>query len=115
MIYTISFILSYPSIEIVCGKCGSVINKIISLKSIKDVLRPTNGRCRICGNALNPSEFTIDLEKAALDETFETRMQFIWIFREYQLGRIRGKYHQVCQLCSKLFLQNIQSKCFDLQ
>ena len=63
MIHTILFILSYPSIEIVCGKCGSVINKIISLKSIKDVLRPTNGRCRICGNALNPSEFTIDLEK----------------------------------------------------
>jgi hypothetical protein len=56
-------IMSYPSIEIVCGKCGSVMNKIISLKSIKDVLRPTNGRCKICGNALNPSEFTIDLEK----------------------------------------------------
>jgi ribosomal protein S27E len=55
--------MSYPSIEIVCGKCGSVINKIISLKSIKDVLRPTNGRCKICGNALNPSEFTIELEK----------------------------------------------------
>jgi hypothetical protein len=55
--------MSYPSIEIVCGKCGSVINKIMNLKSIKDVLRPTNGRCRICGNVLNPSDFTIELEK----------------------------------------------------
>ncbi len=55
--------MSYPSIEIVCGKCGSVINKIINLKSIKDILRPTSGRCKICGNVLNPSEFTIDLQK----------------------------------------------------
>lgn len=55
--------MSYPSIEIICGKCGSVINKIINLKSIKDILRPTNGRCKICGSALNSSEFTIDFEK----------------------------------------------------
>jgi hypothetical protein len=62
-IIMVVIIMSYPSIEIVCGKCGSVINKIINLKSIKDILRPTSGRCKICGNALNPSEFTIDLEK----------------------------------------------------
>lgn len=55
--------MSYPSIEIVCGKCGSVIKKIITLKSIRDVLRPSNGRCSMCGNALNSNEFTINIQK----------------------------------------------------
>jgi hypothetical protein len=54
---------SYPSIEIVCGKCGCIINKIINLKSIKDVLRSSNGRCNTCGIQLNPTEFTVKTEK----------------------------------------------------
>lgn len=94
--------MSYPSIEIVCGKCGSVINKIISLKSIKDVLRPTNGRCRICGNALNPSEFTIDLERSI-------RLNL----RNTTVGLEENIIKSVN--LAKLFVQNIQSKCFDLQ
>lgn len=55
--------MSYPCIEIICGKCGSIINKIISLKSVRDVLRPSNNRCGVCGNALNPSDFAVELHK----------------------------------------------------
>jgi len=60
---TSCFTMSYPSIEVVCGKCGAVINKILNLKSIKDILRSSNGRCNVCGNSLNPTEFTITMEK----------------------------------------------------
>jgi hypothetical protein len=55
--------MSYPSIEIVCGKCGYVINKMINLKSIRDVLRPSSGRCNTCGIQLNATEFTVKMEK----------------------------------------------------
>ena len=55
--------MSYPSIEIVCGKCGCMINKMINLKSIKDVLRSSNGRCNTCGIQLNATEFTVKTEK----------------------------------------------------
>ena len=55
--------MSYPSIEIVCGRCGSVIKKIMSLKSVRDILRPSNGRCSICGNTLNTNEFTLNIQK----------------------------------------------------
>ena len=55
--------MSYPSVEIVCGKCGCVINKMINLKSIRDVLRPSSGRCNICGVQLNATEFTVKMEK----------------------------------------------------
>ena len=55
--------MSYPSIEIVCGKCGSVINKMINLKSVRDILRPTNGRCNTCGVQLNVTEFSVKMEK----------------------------------------------------
>lgn len=55
--------MSYPSIEIVCGKCGCIINKMINLKSIKDVLRSSNGRCNTCGIQLNATDFTVKTEK----------------------------------------------------
>jgi hypothetical protein len=55
--------MSYPSIEIICGKCGCVINKMINLKSIRDVLRPSSGRCNTCGIQLNATEFTVKMEK----------------------------------------------------
>ncbi|HYX56358.1 MAG TPA: hypothetical protein VE818_09380 [Nitrososphaeraceae archaeon] len=55
--------MSYPSIEIICGKCGCVINKMINLKSVRDVLRPSSGRCNTCGIQLNATEFTVRMEK----------------------------------------------------
>jgi hypothetical protein len=55
--------MSYPSTEIVCGKCGATISKVINLKPIRDILRTTNGRCKICGNCLNPTDFSIEVEK----------------------------------------------------
>ena len=55
--------MSYPSIEIICGKCGCVINKMINLKSIRDVLRTSSGRCSTCGIQLNATDFTVNMEK----------------------------------------------------
>lgn len=55
--------MSYSSIEVVCDRCGCIINKIISLKPIKDILRPMNDRCVGCGVLLNPSEFSIKVER----------------------------------------------------
>ena len=57
-------IMSFPSIEIVCEKCGGKINRIINVKSLKDVLRPFGGRCNTCGVSLNPSDFELHMEKA---------------------------------------------------
>jgi hypothetical protein len=55
--------MSYSSIEVVCEGCGCIINKIVSLKSIKDILRPMNDRCGGCGVLLNPSEFSIKVQR----------------------------------------------------
>ncbi|MDR4512882.1 MAG: hypothetical protein MRJ93_14380 [Nitrososphaeraceae archaeon] len=55
--------MSYPCIEIVCGKCGSIVNRMINLKPIKDSIRSFSGRCKKCGSLLNPSDFTIETQK----------------------------------------------------
>ncbi|HJU85257.1 MAG TPA: hypothetical protein VJ551_02105 [Nitrososphaeraceae archaeon] len=55
--------MSYPSTEVICGKCGTIISKIINLRPIRDVLRTNGWRCKTCGNTLNPSDFTIDIER----------------------------------------------------
>ena len=55
--------MSYSSIEIICGKCGNVISKMVNLKSIKDSLRPSKGRCTSCGSELNPYDFSLSMEK----------------------------------------------------
>jgi len=51
------------SADIVCGKCGSVVYQMRMLKSVKDTLRATNGRCPVCGAALNPSDFAVSATK----------------------------------------------------
>jgi len=33
------------------------------LKSLKDVLNPTNGKCPSCGQKLSTSEFSLDVEE----------------------------------------------------
>ena len=55
--------MSCPVIEIYCDKCGSKIKHMITIKPIKDVLRITKYKCTSCGIALNPVDFTIELEK----------------------------------------------------
>lgn len=55
--------MSYPCIEIVCEKCGSTLNRMINLKSIKDSIRPFSGRCNKCGVSMNPSDFTLKATK----------------------------------------------------
>ncbi|HEX7032790.1 MAG TPA: hypothetical protein VF172_07315 [Nitrososphaera sp.] len=49
--------------DVVCGKCGSVVYQMRMLKSVRDALRPTNGRCPVCGAALNPGDFTVTANK----------------------------------------------------
>ena len=41
------------SVEITCGKCGEKIKDMKMLKSLKDVLNPTSGKCPSCGQVLN--------------------------------------------------------------
>jgi hypothetical protein len=55
--------MSYPSTELICGKCGTTISKVINLRPVRDVLRTHDGKCRMCGINLNPADFTIEIEK----------------------------------------------------
>jgi hypothetical protein len=55
--------MSYPCIEVSCGKCGSLISRIIQLKAIRDLLRPHNGRCKFCGNSLSSTDFIINMNE----------------------------------------------------
>lgn len=57
------WIMSYPCLEVVCGNCGSTINRMINLKSIKDSIRLSSGRCNKCGISLNPSDFSLNTVK----------------------------------------------------
>ena len=50
------------SVEITCGKCGEKIKDMKMLKSLKDVLNPTSGKCPFCGQKLSTSEFSLDVE-----------------------------------------------------
>ena len=55
--------ISYMSVEITCGKCSEKISNIKMLKSLKDVMKPYNGKCPSCGQALSTSEFVLDVNK----------------------------------------------------
>ena len=59
------------SVEITCGKCGEKITNMKMLKSLKDVLNHTNGKCPSCGQKLSTSEFSLDVEeKWSQDDLF---------------------------------------------
>ena len=47
-------------VSIVCGKCGETITNMKMLKSVKDSLAPSGGKCPACGVALSSTEFDID-------------------------------------------------------
>ena len=51
------------SVEITCGKCGEKITNMKMLKSLKDVLNPTDGKCPAGGQKLSTSEFSLDVEE----------------------------------------------------
>ncbi len=55
--------MSLSSVDVVCKKCGSIIYTMRTLKSIRDVLRPSNGRCIVCGSILNPGDFTVSVKR----------------------------------------------------
>ena len=51
------------SVEITCGKCGEKITNMKMLKSLKDVLKSSNGKCPSCGQKLSTSEFSLDVQE----------------------------------------------------
>ena len=57
------WVMSYPCLEVVCGNCGTTINRMINLKSIRDSIRPSSGRCNKCGISLNPTDFSLNTVK----------------------------------------------------
>jgi hypothetical protein len=56
-------VMSYPSTEVICGKCGTTLSKVINLRPVRDILRTHDSKCKVCGNSLNSSDFTIEVEK----------------------------------------------------
>ena len=56
--------MSLSSVELICKKCKSTLFTMQTIKSVRDVIRSTNdGKCNMCGAALNPSDFTLTVEK----------------------------------------------------
>jgi DNA-directed RNA polymerase subunit RPC12/RpoP len=53
----------FMSVEITCGKCGEKITNMKMLKSLKDVLKSSNGKCPSCGQKLSTSEFSLDVQE----------------------------------------------------
>lgn len=51
------------SVEVACGKCGEKITDMKMLKSLKDVMSPTGGKCPSCGQRLSISEFSLDAKE----------------------------------------------------
>jgi ribosomal protein S27AE len=56
-------VMSYPSTEVICGKCGTTLSKVINLRPVRDILRTHDSRCKACGNGLNSADFMIEVEK----------------------------------------------------
>ncbi len=50
------------SVDVVCGKCGSKITSMKTLKPIKELMNPHKGKCPSCGHAVSTSEFTLDVQ-----------------------------------------------------
>ncbi|MEM3127424.1 MAG: hypothetical protein QW769_00290 [Nitrososphaerales archaeon] len=51
------------SVEVTCGKCGSIIYTMRILKPVKDVLRPTNNKCPSCGQVLSATDFSVSVNR----------------------------------------------------
>ncbi len=51
------------SVEVVCGKCGEKIASMKMLKSLKDAMHPSGGKCPSCGQRLSTSEFSLDVHE----------------------------------------------------
>ncbi|GBC74897.1 hypothetical protein HRbin06_00204 [archaeon HR06] len=49
---------------IVCNKCKTVLYLGFELKSPKDILKATEGRCRGCGSILNYNNVKLEVTKA---------------------------------------------------
>ena len=52
-----------------CGGCGNSLYAGLQLRSPRDVLSSSGGRCRKCGVTLRPAE--LDLQVTAITSAFE--------------------------------------------
>ena len=50
------------SVDVSCGKCGERITSMKMLKSLRDVVGRSGGKCPSCGQRLSASEFSLDVQ-----------------------------------------------------
>ncbi|HZW54672.1 MAG TPA: hypothetical protein VFF30_00125 [Nitrososphaerales archaeon] len=50
-------------LEIICVACGGVIYSGFDLKSPKEAIRATEGKCKSCGKLLSSTDFTFEVTK----------------------------------------------------
>jgi hypothetical protein len=53
------------ALEIVCSSCGTLVYAGYDLRYIREVLKPTGGKCKGCGSKLSQSNFSVEIKKAA--------------------------------------------------
>ncbi|MCY4491891.1 MAG: hypothetical protein OXC46_10615 [Thaumarchaeota archaeon] len=51
------------SVDVTCGKCGEKIASMKMLKSIRDTVNSSGGKCPSCGQKLSTSEFSLDVQE----------------------------------------------------
>tara|TARA_Y100000815_G_C13142002_1_gene424672 strand:+ start:251 stop:433 length:183 start_codon:yes stop_codon:yes gene_type:complete len=49
------------TLEILCNKCGSALYRGLELRSTRDILKLTNGKCKSCNSSLSPRDFELDI------------------------------------------------------
>jgi hypothetical protein len=47
--------------KIICGECGELLYSGYDLKSTRDVLKPSEGKCKKCGDILSQNDFNIEI------------------------------------------------------
>jgi hypothetical protein len=52
------------TLEVLCGGCGKVLYSGYDLRSPKEVVRASGGKCTGCGKPIIPSDFTLEVLKA---------------------------------------------------
>ncbi|MFQ6135344.1 MAG: hypothetical protein ACE5KU_05985 [Nitrososphaerales archaeon] len=50
--------------RIVCSECETPLYSGYDLKSARDILKITGGKCGKCGACLSPHDFTIEVESS---------------------------------------------------
>tara|TARA_B100001750_G_scaffold248297_1_gene278128 strand:+ start:3442 stop:3624 length:183 start_codon:yes stop_codon:yes gene_type:complete len=49
------------TLEILCNKCGSALYRGLELRSTRDILKSTDGKCNSCNSLLSSRDFELDI------------------------------------------------------